>query len=255
MSWYYAIDGAQQGPVSEHDFQRLISSGQIKTDTLVWREGMPDWKPHGEIVAAARPSAAAAIPRVADDVGVCAECGGTFPRQDMVAYESALVCGGCRDVFFQKIREGVRPHAAMHYAGFWIRFVAKFIDGIILAVVNTVFTLIAGVMTSAMAQGAASPDAAIILVQLVLFVVQMAVGIGYAVFFVGRFGATPGKMALSLKIVRPDGSPVTYGRALGRAFAEYLSSLIFAIGYIMAAFDEEKRTLHDRICDTRVIRT
>jgi hypothetical protein len=33
-----------------------------------------------------------------------------------------------------------------------------------------------------------------------------------------------------------------------------LSSLTLAIGYIMAAFDDEKRSLHDRICDTRVIR-
>ena len=31
--------------------------------------------------------------------------------------------------------------------------------------------------------------------------------------------------------------------------------LILGIGYIMAGFDEQKRTLHDRICDTRVIKS
>jgi uncharacterized RDD family membrane protein YckC len=76
----------------------------------------------------------------------------------------------------------------------------------------------------------------------------------YNVFFVGKYGATPGKMALKLKVVRADGSSLTYGRACGRYFAELLSSLACMIGYIMAAFDEEKRALHDRICDTRVIR-
>ena len=61
-------------------------------------------------------------------------------------------------------------------------------------------------------------------------------------------------MALGLRIVRADGSSLTYGRATGRFFADYLSNLILFIGYIMAAFDDEKRTLHDRICDTRVVK-
>ena len=73
-------------------------------------------------------------------------------------------------------------------------------------------------------------------------------------FFLGKFGATPGKMACKLKVVRPDGERISYARALGRHFAEMLSGIILYIGYIMAAFDEEKRTLHDRICDTRVIK-
>lgn len=61
-------------------------------------------------------------------------------------------------------------------------------------------------------------------------------------------------MALKLKIVRPNGDPITYGRALGRYFGEMLSGLILCIGFMMAGWDEEKRTLHDRVCDTRVIR-
>jgi uncharacterized RDD family membrane protein YckC len=32
-----------------------------------------------------------------------------------------------------------------------------------------------------------------------------------------------------------------------------VSGIILLIGYIMAGFDEEKRALHDRVCDTRVI--
>jgi hypothetical protein len=44
------------------------------------------------------------------------------------------------------------------------------------------------------------------------------------------------------------------GRAIGRYFAKLLSMLILGIGYIMVAFDSEKRGLHDMICDTRVVR-
>jgi uncharacterized RDD family membrane protein YckC len=48
--------------------------------------------------------------------------------------------------------------------------------------------------------------------------------------------------------------PVSYGRAFGRYFGTWLSGLTLGIGYIMAAFDDQKRSLHDRVCDTRVIK-
>jgi uncharacterized RDD family membrane protein YckC len=60
-------------------------------------------------------------------------------------------------------------------------------------------------------------------------------------------------MACKLEVVTADGGKVSYGRALGRYFSTWLSSLICAIGYIMAAFDGQKRALHDHICNTRVI--
>jgi uncharacterized RDD family membrane protein YckC len=40
---------------------------------------------------------------------------------------------------------------------------------------------------------------------------------------------------------------------VGRYFSEMLSGMIMMIGYIMAGFDDEKRALHDRICNTRVV--
>ena len=58
-----------------------------------------------------------------------------------------------------------------------------------------------------------------------------------------------------LEFARSDGSPLTGGRAIGRYFAELVSSMILLMGYIMAGFDTEHRALHDRICDTRVIKS
>jgi hypothetical protein len=44
------------------------------------------------------------------------------------------------------------------------------------------------------------------------------------------------------------------GRIVGRHFSEWVSGMILLIGYIMAAFDkEQRRALHDHMCDTRVI--
>jgi uncharacterized RDD family membrane protein YckC len=76
----------------------------------------------------------------------------------------------------------------------------------------------------------------------------------YSMWFLGRFEATPGKMALGLKVVRADGSRITYWRGLGRHFAEMLSSFTLLIGYLIAAWDAERRTLHDHVCDTRVVK-
>jgi len=56
-----------------------------------------------------------------------------------------------------------------------------------------------------------------------------------------------------LKVVMEDGGPVSYGRATGRFFAEILSGMVCYIGYIIAGFDSQKRSLHDHICSTRVI--
>jgi uncharacterized RDD family membrane protein YckC len=75
----------------------------------------------------------------------------------------------------------------------------------------------------------------------------------YYTILTGRFGATLGKMAIGAKVVRMDGSPVGYGQALGRMLASILSGLICAIGYLMVAFRDDKRALHDLLAGTQVI--
>lgn len=84
--------------------------------------------------------------------------------------------------------------------------------------------------------------------------ITWSIHIAYPTYFLGKYSATFGKMACGLKVVRPDGEKISYARACARFFAEFLSSIILGIGYLMVAFDEERRALHDRICDTRVVK-
>jgi uncharacterized RDD family membrane protein YckC len=44
-NWYYAKDNRQIGPVSSDDLLRLLRTGELSPDHLVWREGMTDWQP------------------------------------------------------------------------------------------------------------------------------------------------------------------------------------------------------------------
>ena len=243
MAWYY-MDGQERlGPLEDAEFEARVSTGEVTSQTHVWRPGMAQWQTYGVVVQAA------GRPAVAGATFPCAECGRVFPADEMVSYGDLHVCAACKPVFFQRIKEGAPLPGTVAYGGFWIRFAAKFLDGVILGVVSGVIAAVNGVLTQT-----ASPETALTIMML-NWVIGMAIGIGYATFFVGKFGATPGKMACGLKIIMADGGRVTYMRAFGRFFAEYLSMLIFYIGYIMAAFDDEKRTLHDRVCDTRVIRS
>lgn len=49
MNWYYESNGLQQGPVSESELRQLITLGRISRRNLLWRNGMHDWTPLGEI--------------------------------------------------------------------------------------------------------------------------------------------------------------------------------------------------------------
>lgn len=75
----------------------------------------------------------------------------------------------------------------------------------------------------------------------------------YYIIMNGARGQTLGKMALGIRIVKSDGSPIGYGTSVGRYFAQFLSSLILGIGYLMPLWTERKQSLHDIICDTIVI--
>ncbi len=76
----------------------------------------------------------------------------------------------------------------------------------------------------------------------------------YDTILVGAFGATVGKAVVGIKIVQQDGQRVGYGRALGRYLATYISMLVLFIGFLMVAFSQDKRGLHDLIAGTVVVR-
>ena len=75
----------------------------------------------------------------------------------------------------------------------------------------------------------------------------------YAWFHASHSMATPGKMAVGIKVVRLSGERISLARGIGRYFATILSGLILGIGFLMAAFTDRKQALHDMICDTLVV--
>jgi uncharacterized RDD family membrane protein YckC len=256
MRWYYAAGSQKKGPVTQGEVEQLFANGTITSKTLVWSD-LTGWAPYGQIktgavqgrVIHAQRGASTAVAQAA-----CIECGRTLPAQEMVRYGTSTVCAGCKSTFFQKVKEGANTAGAVVYAGFWTRFGAKFIDGIILYIINIAISLAVGSALAVNVQANPENPLAVLGPMLALMAIQLGVQAAYTTFFIGKFRATPGKMALGIMVIMPDGGRVSYGRAFGRQFAEFLSGIILGIGYLMAAFDDEKRTLHDRICSTRVVK-
>ena len=138
---------------------------------------------------------------------------------------------------------------AQRIAGFWTRAGAKILDGLILGVVFLPPFFYFGFKAASQRQQFSRFQ----VLQLFFELLYMAANIGYQVFFLGKYGATLGKMACGLRVVTAEGGKIGYARATGRAFAEMLSGMICYIGYIIVAFDDQKRGLHDHICNTRVV--
>lgn len=187
---------------------------------------------------------------------VCSQCGRSFPQDQVIAYDDQTICAACKPMFVQRLKEGVALPAAMVYGGFWIRFLAKIIDGIILSIAQwaVMIPLSMLIMPSMMQSNEQFPTPGFFIFIGVQVLLSFTLPLAYGTFFLGRFGATLGKMACRLKVVTPEGDKITYMRAFGRFWAEIISYIILLIGYIMAAFDDEKRALHDRICSTRVVK-
>lgn len=103
MSWYYAVGQEQKGPVTDEQLEALAKDGVVTDDTLVWRDGLANWQAYREV----RGGAAVAAPVAAAAGGVvCAQCGQTFTADQVVRFGDQFVCGACKPVFVQRMREG-----------------------------------------------------------------------------------------------------------------------------------------------------
>lgn len=262
MNWFYSIGGEQKGPVTQAQLDALVAQGVIVDATLVWCEGMATWQPWSSVRPAAPPVADLSVAGT-DAVPAgrvrCAECSRLFAEEETLRFGTDVVCAGCKPVYLQRLREGVHRPGQLVFATIWQRFVADFIDGLIVIVPLMILLMlfIGGMAAAVTAPGGgatAATGASMIALQVAMQLVFYGAYILYNTILVGRYGYTLGKKVMGLKIVHPDGRRLTYGRACGRAFAELLSGLTCYIGYLVAFFDAERRSLHDHICNTRVVK-
>jgi uncharacterized RDD family membrane protein YckC len=84
-------------------------------------------------------------------------------------------------------------------------------------------------------------------------VVALAV-MAYTIFCWRRYGATPGKIAFSVRIVdAKSGARPPLVRLAARYFAYIISAAPFFLGFAWIAIDRRKQAWHDKIAGTRVV--
>jgi len=116
----------------------------------------------------------------------------------------------------------------LRYAGFWIRFLAGFIDTLPFLIIALVFNRSLGEFSY----------------------------IIYVILMTKIYQATLGKMAMGIKVVSENSENLTWGQVILREIVgKFVSGIIFNIGFIMVGFTERKQGLHDKIAKTLVIST
>ncbi len=139
------------------------------------------------------------------------------------------------------------------YAGFWLRFLAALLDGLIVGV--PVF-LVSAALASTNGPGSGGiflNPAAGPLVNILSIVAGM---LYYGLLEGGPTGQTIGKRACGILVVDADsGQPgIGTGRGIGRYFARWLSQLVLYLGYLWMLWDPKKQTWHDKLARTVVVK-
>jgi uncharacterized RDD family membrane protein YckC len=144
--------------------------------------------------------------------------------------------------------------AGVAYGGFWIRVVAYLIDGILLNIAFGIIGAIVGVSMIPVDPTNTDPMVGMEHMGRFQLVALVVTWLYFALMESSPRGATVGKMVLGLRVVDEQGNRISFARATGRFFAKFVSTIILMIGYLMVAFTERKRGLHDMIAGTLVIK-
>jgi uncharacterized RDD family membrane protein YckC len=151
--------------------------------------------------------------------------------------------------------------AAMPYQGVAIRFVAILIDIIILAIITGIITApfntpssISVTNTTGVPMVSVSPNP----LAWVGGIVSALVNFFYFVLLQGAYGQTVGKMLVKIKVVREDGSKISYVDAVVRTILALIDLIPYFIPYLLGAIliwtSDTKQRLGDRVAHTVVVK-
>ena len=152
----------------------------------------------------------------------------------------------CLFVYIIQHQKAHRAKGEKITAGIFKRWFALFLEGFILGILCIIPNVVGSI-------GVAVESIAIVLIGFILYFVIL-IGYLFVQIKYWKYGQSIGKKILKLRVVREDGqTPLGLGEmAIREIFGKWLSSILM-IGYIIAFFDEQKRTLHDRLVSSIVI--
>lgn len=245
--WYYTdTAGAQVGPVTATDVREALASGRASSASLAWREGMAGWLPISQLGA---------------ELGMANPFGIPSPPQAPPELELApLPLEAPRPMGWNEGNPYRAPDASVEvrsnstdivYAGFVRRWAAYFLDSLVLGIPIVILAMVLGMaMTGSDVMAATQSYSFQAVYYLLIFIAKP---LYYAGMESSASQATLGKMALGIKVTDDAGNRLSFGHALGRWFAAALSYITLYFGFLMAAFTDRKRALHDMVASTLVV--
>ncbi len=134
------------------------------------------------------------------------------------------------------------------YAGFWQRFLATLIDGILVNVIGGILALILGFTLGVFGASESASGAGSLL--------GMFVGISYYVIMTSQKGATLGKQALGLRVqnIETGQNLDVVSAILREVVGKFISCLVLLLGYFWMLWDDKKQTWHDKIAKSVVVK-
>ncbi len=184
---------------------------------------------------------------VSDLAEICVQCG----AKPKAGAKYCNNCGAETDPNAEIcVRCGVRLQGSILlsqdvYAGFWRRFAAIIVDGILLWIVQVIFFRSLAFKMFVFTPG---------LFFKMYFWSILISWLYFALMESSSKQATLGKMLIGIKVTDLDGNRIGFGKATGRYFSKLISGATLFIGYIMAGFTQKKQALHDIIAGTLVVK-
>ena len=201
-----------------------------------------------------------------DDAVPCARCGTPYCDHCLVTLRSERVCAGCKNEVLRDVVSGANT-AGLRYAHFVPRLAAWLLDHV-MAWVGQLMAIGFGYEILPKLNGSHA------------HIIQTAFQLGAALFYfvyegatVATYGKTIGKLALRVRVVRPDGTSIKQRQGWIRASvrlavvslvvgswvampaAGMLTGILLALGdNLPGIFTRERTTIHDLIAGTRVVR-
>ena len=135
----------------------------------------------------------------------------------------------------------------LEYVGFWLRVWAAVIDTVLVSV------LVLPILTWVYGRNYWSGES-LLQGPVDLLVSWVLPAVAVVVFWIAR-QATPGKMAISARIVDArTGGPASTGQLIGRYLGYFVSTFPFMLGLFWVGFDARKQGWHDKLAGTVVVR-
>lgn len=192
-AWYYLEDGVTRGPAPHAELLELFREERLPAHTLVWREGMEDWRP-------------------ASDMGLLPPAPPPIrptPTMEPPADPQPVMPGVPQAVRVQQVRAGELGAMA------WRRYLARLVDFVLFAMMcGFVFATLAPERADALAESGSLWATFFVLLVYVPFEALLLAG----------SGSTPGKRLFALKVQRRNGEALDFRTALER------SARVFVLG-------------------------